>query len=108
MARVRLYGRRSAQDGVEHMAKSRMIGPMDRLSGYPRDDGALTDWNGNKIGICTVTSRRARRVGSPGDWISSHVVYYRCATLDGRQWVGRGAGSGMHLGLREARTKVKL
>jgi hypothetical protein len=57
---------------------------------YPADGGVLQDWHGNAIGTWRATSSWR----TPRSFVSSRMYAIR-AHVDGRTYVGRGAGVGM-------------
>jgi hypothetical protein len=59
----------------------------------------LTDWHGNAIGICFITSTWPIRS------FMSSTMHQLQATIDGKAYTGRGMGEGMICRLRPVKSK---
>ena len=59
----------------------------------------LTDWHGNKIGVCFITSTWPIRS------FMSSTMHQIQATIDGKAYTGRGMGEGMICRLRPVKRK---
>lgn len=102
MAHVAATGRSGTSFSRRFTMQNEIIGYVGALLGDgmgverfgPTSRRALEDWHGNPIGQCALTS--SWRIHSH---LGSHM-YQIYATVDGREYTGRGLGEGMSVRLR--------
>lgn len=95
---VEFQGRKFASGGAV-VADDYVIAYVGKKeNGAPR---ALTDWHGNRLGICYLTSNWPIRNG----WVASRM-YQIEAYINGVRYTGRGCGEGMVCRLRRAKGKA--
>jgi hypothetical protein len=84
------------------VARRAKYGPIHKIYGYPKGD-KITDWEGKPI--ATIVHKTCRKV-SPherGAWISNERCSYT-VKAEGRTYVGRGRGDGIHVSLRQRKS----